>query len=328
VVKKLFLKNEFETEWNFPRARIPTQLAMPRLNTGAVAGLVALDLFNNTKVNDFSRKIELNCGDSRKQRKVRAALQKEIQHERVEIGKAFLIRHKGPDENIDAMSSVLCALIESHGHCYENIEAKAVLYTGEETARAKEKMAILLAGKKKEASKQRMIIERMMMMDLKDLCVEKLNSNMDEVKAFIASLEVLCSMQTAIERAWVKSIAVVKDKNDKKNEEEITVFRRYYDMDDMTPTPMVRNEETKEINKCIKKITSGESDFETMVSNLADQLREVFSGNYHAKKRAKRNNAAAGDVEDNASSASYDDDDDEDDLDEDDDNEDEDEDED
>jgi hypothetical protein len=65
-----------------------------------------------------------------------------------------------------------------------------------------------------------------------------------------------------------------------------------------------------------------------MVSNLADQLREVFSGNYHAKKRAKRNNAAAGDVEDNASSASYDDDDDEDDLDEDDDNEDEDEDED
>jgi hypothetical protein len=166
------------------------------------------------------------------------------------------------------------------------------------------------------------------MMDLKDLCVEKLNSNMDEVKAFIASLEVLCSMQTAIERAWVKSIAVVKDKNDKKNEEEITVFRRYYDMDDMTPTPMVRNEETKEINKCIKKITSGESDFETMVSNLADQLREVFSGNYHAKKRAKRNNAAAGDVEDDASSASYDDDDDEDDLDEDDDNEDEDEDED
>ena len=122
-MKKLFLKNEFETEWNFPRARIPTQLAMPRLNTGAVAGLVALDLFNNTKVNDFSRKIELNCGDSRKQRKVRAALQKEIQHERVEIGKAFLIRHKGPDEKIDAMSSVLCALIESHGHCYENIDA-------------------------------------------------------------------------------------------------------------------------------------------------------------------------------------------------------------
>ena len=188
---------------------------MPSLNTGAVAGLVALDLFNNTKVNDFSRKIELNCGDSRKQRKVRAALQKEIQHERVEIGKAFLIRHKGPDENIDAMSTVLCALIESHGH-YENIEAKAVLYTGEETARAKEKMAILLAGKKKEASKQRMIIERMMMMDLKDLCVEKLNSNMDEVKAFIASLEVLCSMQTAVERGIVSYVAL----------EEITVRRR------------------------------------------------------------------------------------------------------
>ena len=99
--------------------------------------------------NAFCRKIELNCGDGRKQRKVRAALQKEIQHERVEIGKAFLIRHKGPDENIDAMSTVLCALIESHGH-YENIEANAVLYTGEETARAKEKMAILLAGKKKK----------------------------------------------------------------------------------------------------------------------------------------------------------------------------------
>ena len=68
------------------------------------------------------------------------------------------------------------------------------------------------------------------------------------------------------------------------------------------------NEETKQINKCIMKITSGESDFETMVSNLADQLREVFSGNYHAKKREKRNNAAAGDVGDNASSASYDED--------------------
>ena len=51
---------------------------------------------------------------------------------------------------------------------------------------------------------------------------------------------------------------------------------------------VVKNERTKQINKCIKKITSGESDFETMVSNLADQLREVFSGNYHAKKRAKR----------------------------------------
>ena len=298
----------------------PTQLAMPRLSTGAVARLVALDLFNDTKVNDFSRKIELNCGDGRKQRKVRAALQKEIQHERVEIGKAFLIRNKGPDENIDAMSSVLCAIIESHGLCFENIEAKAVLYTGEETARAKEKMAILLAGKKKEASKQRMIIERMMMMDLKDLCVEKLNSNMDEVKAFIASLEVLCSMQTAVERGIVRTVAVRRDNRDKKNEELITLFRRYYDMDDLTPTPLVKNERTKQINKCIKKITSGESDFETMVSNLADQLREVFSGNYHAKKRAKRNNAAAGDVEDDTSLASYDEDEDED-EDEDDDNE-------
>ena len=174
-------------------------------STGAVAGLIALDIFNNTKVNDFSRKIELCCGEGKNKRKVRAALQKEIQHERVEIGKAFLIRHKGPDENIDAMSSVLCALIESHGHCYENIEAKAVLYTGEETARAKEKMAILLAGKKKEASKQRMIIERMMMMDLKDLCVEKLNSNVSLSSAMTTRigrlLEVLAS--TARKPRWL-----------------------------------------------------------------------------------------------------------------------------
>ncbi len=156
------------------------------------------------------------------------------------------------------------------------------------------------------------------MRDLKDKCVEKLDSNVDEVKAFIAFLEVLCSMQTAQERAKVRSIAVEKDNRDKKNDEEITVFHRYYDMDDMTPTPLVRNEETKEINKCIKKITSGESDFETMVSNLADQLREVFSGNYHAKKQAKRSNAAAGDVEEDTSSASYDDDNDDDDDDDDD----------
>jgi hypothetical protein len=281
------------------------------ISAGAVAGLVALDLFNNTKVNDFSRKIELCCGDSRNQRKLRAALQKEIQHERLEIGKAFLIRHKRPAENIDATSSVLCALIESHGQC-EKIEEKAVKYTGEETARAKEKLAFFLTRitmKYAQVSKQRMIIERMMIMDLKDICVEKLDSNMDEVKAFIASIEVLCCMQTAVERSRPKEIAAKKDKWEKKNEEEITVIRRYYDMDDMTPTPLVKNEETKQINKCIKKITSGESDFETMVSNLADQLREVFSGNYHAKKRAKRNNAAAGDVEDDASSASYDDDD-------------------
>ena len=121
-------------------------------STGAVAGLIALDIFNNTKVNDFSRKIELCCGEGKNKRKVRAALKKNIQHERLEIGKAFLIRHKRPDENIDATSSVLCALIESHGHgyFYEKIEEKVVLYTGEETARAKEKMAILLAGKKKK----------------------------------------------------------------------------------------------------------------------------------------------------------------------------------
>ena len=302
---------------------------MPRTpSTGAVAGLIALDIFNNTKVNDFSSKIELTCGTGQNKLIARAALRKKIQHERLEIGKAFLIRHKCPAENIAATSSVLCALVESHGYD-ENIEEKAVEYTGEETARAKEKMALILAGKNKtRSSVQRAIIARLMMMDLKDLCVKKLDSNVDEVKAFIASLEVLCSMQTAREKSDVKNTAVAKDKRDKKREEEITVFCRYYDMDDMTPTPMVRNEETKEINKCIKKITSGESDFETMVSNLADQLREVFSGNYHAKKRAKRNNAAAGDVEDDASSASYDDDDDEDDLDEDDDNEDEDEDED
>ena len=81
-----------------------------------------------------------------------------------------------------------------------------------------------------------MIIERMMIMDLKELCVKKLDLKMDEVKAFIASLEVLCSMLTAQERATAKETAAVKDKRDKKNEEEITVFRRYYDMDDMTPT--------------------------------------------------------------------------------------------
>jgi hypothetical protein len=142
----------------------PPQLAMPRLNTGAVVGLLALDLFNNTKVNDINRKIELCCGDGKNKRKVRAALQKEIQHERVEIGKAFLIRHKGPDENIDATSSVLCALIESHGHgyFYEKIEEKVVLYTGEETARAKEKMAFLLDGmkKKQQASSVWLLRER------------------------------------------------------------------------------------------------------------------------------------------------------------------------
>ena len=124
-------------------------------------------------------------------------------------------------------------------------------------------------------------------------------------------------MQTARERAEVRKHAIEKDKRYKKNEEEITVYRQYYGMDDMTPTPLVKNEETKEINKCIMKITSGESDFATMVSNLADQLREVFSGNNHAKKRAKRNNAAAGDVEDDASLASYNDDDDNDDDDDD-----------
>ena len=63
-----------------------------------------------------------------------------------------------------------------------------------------------------------------MMMDLKDLCVEKLNSNVDEVKVFIASLEVLCSMQTAEERGIVRSTAVIKYNHDKMYEEEITVF--------------------------------------------------------------------------------------------------------
>jgi hypothetical protein len=52
-------------------------------NTGAVAGLVALDLFNNTKVNDFSRKIELCCGDGKNEQKLRAELKKKIQHERL-----------------------------------------------------------------------------------------------------------------------------------------------------------------------------------------------------------------------------------------------------
>ena len=120
------------------------------LATGAVAGLVALDLFNNTKVNDFSRKIELCCGDSRKKQKVRAALKKEIQHERIKIGKAFLIRNKCPDENIDATSSVLCAFIESHG-CDVKIEEKAVEYTGEETGRAKEKLAFFCQNEKQRS---------------------------------------------------------------------------------------------------------------------------------------------------------------------------------
>ena len=60
-----------------------------------------------------------------------------------------MIRHKRPAENIDATSSVLCALIESHGQ-NEKIEEKAVEYTGEETARAKEILAFSLARMKKK----------------------------------------------------------------------------------------------------------------------------------------------------------------------------------
>jgi hypothetical protein len=204
---------------------------MPRTpSTGAVAGLIALDIFNNTKVNDFSRKIELCCGEGKNKRKVRAALKKNIQHERLEIGKAFLIRHKRPDENIDATSSVLCALIESHGYG-EKIEEKAVEYTGEETAKAKEKIAFILAEttintqpKTVKASMQRIIIAKMMMMDLRDKRVQKFDSNVDDVKAFIASLKVLCSMQTAREQANVRNHAVIKYNHDKKREEETRFF--------------------------------------------------------------------------------------------------------
>ena len=58
-------------------------------NTGAVAGLVALDLFNNTKVNDFSRKIELCCGDGKDKRKVMAALKKKSSMNGSRLGKPF-----------------------------------------------------------------------------------------------------------------------------------------------------------------------------------------------------------------------------------------------
>ena len=58
----------------------------------------------------------------------------------------------------------------------------------------------------------------------------------------------------------------------------------------MTQTPSVKNEETEEIKKRYKKITSDESDYEMVVSKLADQLREVFSGNDRAKKRLKSMN--------------------------------------
>ena len=49
--------------------------------------------------------------------------------------------------------------------------------------------------------------------------------------------------------------------------------------DEINSDPLVKNEETEEIKKRYKKITSDESDYETVVSKLADQLREVFSGN-------------------------------------------------
>ena len=42
--------------------------------------------------------------------------------------------------------------------------------------------------------------------------------------------------------------------------------------DEINSDPLVKNEETEEIKKRYKKIT-------TVVSKLADQLREVFSGN-------------------------------------------------
>ena len=49
--------------------------------------------------------------------------------------------------------------------------------------------------------------------------------------------------------------------------------------DEINSDPLVKNEETEEIKKRYKKITSDENDYETVVSKLADQLREVFSGN-------------------------------------------------
>ncbi len=49
--------------------------------------------------------------------------------------------------------------------------------------------------------------------------------------------------------------------------------------DEINSNPLVKNEETEEIKKRYKKITSDESDYEMVVSKLADQLREVFSGN-------------------------------------------------
>ena len=55
--------------------------------------------------------------------------------------------------------------------------------------------------------------------------------------------------------------------------------------DEINSDPLVKNEETEEIKKRYKKITSEESDYETVVSKLADQLREVFSGNDHVKRR-------------------------------------------
>ena len=55
--------------------------------------------------------------------------------------------------------------------------------------------------------------------------------------------------------------------------------------DEINSDPLVKNEETEEIKKRYKKITSDESDYETVVLKLADQLREVFSGNDHVKRR-------------------------------------------
>jgi hypothetical protein len=55
--------------------------------------------------------------------------------------------------------------------------------------------------------------------------------------------------------------------------------------DEINSDPLVKNEETEEIKKRYKKITSDESDYETVVSKLADQLREVFSSNDHVKRR-------------------------------------------
>jgi SMC interacting uncharacterized protein involved in chromosome segregation len=47
--------------------------------------------------------------------------------------------------------------------------------------------------------------------------------------------------------------------------------------DEINSDPLVKNEETEEIKKRYKKITSDESEYETVVSKLADQLREVLA---------------------------------------------------